>query len=251
MLQLEAPVVQREELGDACSRLTLAAPQLAARAQPGHVLAIRPAGPALDPLVRTAVALAGAAPGPGTVSLLLTSGRGEPALHGARQVDILGPIGKGWTLEGWQRNLLLIGTDVEVGALLFLAGSATGRNVALLVGAAQESEPLPASLLAPSVEYQSGRGPDAAEAALDLLDDALLRWADVIFTTLPPGAYPSLARRIRSTRLRWDRGFAHGLLLPPMMCFTGICDTCLVPEARTPWRACVDGPRADVRDFVR
>jgi hypothetical protein len=167
-----------------------------------------------------------------------------------RQVDVLGPLGKGWTLEPWQRNVLMIGTEAEIGALLFLAASAPGRNVTLILGAAEERDPLPASLLAPSVEYQRGRGPDAAEAALDLLDDALLRWADVIFTTHPPEAYPSLARRIRATRLRWERGFAQGLLLAPMACFVGICDTCLVTEARAPWRACVDGPQCDVRDFV-
>ncbi len=131
VLQFSAPVVQREELGDERSRLTLAASQLAVRVRPSHILAIRPAGPVLDPLVRTAVALSGVVPGPDIVSLLLNPGHAEPTLHRGQQVDVLGPIGRGWSLEPWQRNVLLLGTDVEVRAAVpGQLGAGTERRAA-------------------------------------------------------------------------------------------------------------------------
>jgi hypothetical protein len=147
----------------------------------------------------------------------------------------------------------LIGPEPDVGALLWLASAASARsvNVALLVGASADRPVLPPALLPAAVEYQFARGPDAASAALELLDDSLLRWADAIYTTLPLAVYPALAQRIRNTRMHWTPGFAQGLIVPPMACFTGICDVCLVPEARRTWRACVDGPQCDLRDFVR
>jgi hypothetical protein len=95
------------------------------------------------------------------------------------------------------------------------------------------------------------REENAARAALDLLDDSLLRWADALYTTLPLAVYPGLAPRIRAVRVRWEPGFAQGLIAPPMACFVGICDVCVVAEARRSWRACVDGPACDLRDFVR
>ena len=253
MLQLEAPVVKRQGLAGDYTWVSLHAPQIATRAQPGQLLAVRVGLSPWAPLLRQPFALAGADSTNGTVSLLLSHGSATLVQHPGATVDVLGPVGRGWSLDARTRNVLLLGTERHVGALLFLAHAASQRacNVALLVGASEGQPARPAPVVPATVEYQFARGADATSAALDLLDNTLLSWADALYTTFPVDAYPALAERIRSGRIRWGPGFAQGLLVPPMACFVGICDTCLVTEARRPWRACVDGPQCDVRDFVR
>jgi dihydroorotate dehydrogenase electron transfer subunit len=253
MQQTSASVLRREPLSEGWERFWLRLPSLASRVRPGQLLAIQPGTSPFDPLIRTPIPIISARAADETVTLLrgpLEAGR-LPHRQGA-ELDILGPIGRGWSIHEQTRNVLLIGGEDAIGALLFLAEVAAARsiNVTLLLGLRPDHPALPGALLPPAVEYQVARGADAA-AALDLLDPALLRWADALYTTLPLAAYPSLAYQIRGVRLRWEAGFAQGLLIPPMACYVGICDVCLVPESRRPWRACTDGPQCDLRDFVR
>jgi dihydroorotate dehydrogenase electron transfer subunit len=251
MLQTLATVLHREAFVGDRLLLALHAPELASRVGAGQLVALQAGLSPLDPLARVPVPVAGAEP-TGTIILLFAGADPRPPHRVGDRIDLLGPIGKGWHLDSQARNILLLGTETLLGALRFMAQTATRRamNVTLLIGA-NDASVLPPSLFAPTVEYQVAHRPDEAEAALDLLDRDLLRWADALYTTLPIGAYPSLAERVRASRVQWRPGFAHGLLVSPMACFTGICDTCIVPEARRLWRACVDGPQGDVRDFVR
>ncbi len=254
MRQTDALVVEREALQEGWQCLTLYVPELSGSIRPGQLLAIQAGGSRFDPLLKSAVHIMSADAATGTVALLCSAGSIQPLPHRPGDtVGVLGPVGRGWALHEQTRNIVLVGAEPDLGTLLFLGSVASQRsiNVALLVGAADGQAALPPALLPPSVEYQFARGADAANAALDLLDDALLRWSDAIYTTLPLESYPALARRIRSARLRWEHGFAQGLLVPPMACFAGLCDVCLVPEARRTWRACTDGPQCDLRDFVR
>ena len=254
MLQLVAPVVRREALAAGHERVWLLVPAIAARVQPGQLLAIKSSSSPLEPLLRDPLPVAAADPAVGTV-VLLRRGDGSPegASHAGESLDVLGPVGRGWRVAEGTRNILLLGTEAGVGALLFLASVASSRalNVTLLLGAAEDRPALPPALVPEAVEYQFARSAEPAGAVLDLLDTSLLRWADALYTTLPLDSYGALAERIRAARMRWEPGFAQGLAVPPMACFTGICDTCLVAEARRPWRACVNGPQCDVRDFAR
>lgn len=254
MLQAEALVAGREELADDWQRLTLYLPRVASRARPGQLLALQSGASPLEPLLKYALPILGRNKSGETVDILLAPTTPRPFLgRTGDRLEILGPIGRGWTLDEQTRNLVLIGTDLHVGALLFAAAEAVARgwNAALLVGAAADHPPLPTLLVPPAVEYQWAWGAGGEAAALELLDAPLLAWADALYTTLPLAVYPQLADRIRAGRVRWSPGFAQGLLAPPMACFVGICDSCRVVEARRPWRACVDGPQCDVRDFVR
>ena len=252
-MQMLARLTGREELSGGRSWLTLLAPAVAARALPGHLLAIRAGRSPFDPLLRTPCAIATADAPAGLISLLVADADTAPHYRAGDWMDVLGPVGRGWRLDEQARNIILLGDEQHVGALLFMAqsGSRRAANITLLVGAEEGRPPLPGAMIPAAVEYQWSRAADPSLAALDLLETALLGWADALYTTLPLRVYPELAERIRAGRVQWLPGFAHGLLVPPMACFCGICDTCLVPEARRLWRACVDGPQCDVRDFVR
>ncbi len=254
MIQIDAPILAHETFGGPRELLTLHLPSLAPHLHAGQMLAIRPGYATMDPVLRRAVTVVGADSGSGTASIFWdeVSG-GAPKKPIGDSLDVLGPIGRGWTLGGTTRNVLLVGVAARAGALLFLADTASRRgcNVALLVGAEGEGGELPPSLVPSSVEYQFARATDSSSAALDLLATPLLQWADALYTTLPFEVYPALAQQIRHARVRWDADFAYGLIAPPMACFVGICDTCRVEEARRPWRACVDGPECRVREFMR
>src|SRR5687768_17352046 len=153
--------------------LTLDAPEIARSARAGQYLLVRCAEEgSYDPLLRRPLFIAATAPELGQVGLLF-----EPAERGlvwlARgragdMLDIIGPLGRPFTLAGRTRNLLLIGAGVGLAALLLLAREAAARGcaVTLLAGAAHD-ETLPPPFLLPSeVEYQTVVGP-----AIDLLDD--------------------------------------------------------------------------------
>lgn len=252
MQQLQGRLLRRDDLAPGWQRWTLHLPPVAARARPGQLLALQMGSSPWEPLLKQPFHIAGADAQAGTVTLVMSPVEvPSPASDGS--LTLLGPIGRGWNLAEHIRNALLLGTARSVGALLFLADLLSARtvNVTLLVGADVERPALPPALLPAAVEYQFVRGPEAAAAALELLDHSLIQWADALFTTLPLPVYPALADQVRKARVRWQPGFAQGLLVPPMACFTGICDVCLVPEARRAWRACVDGPQCDLRDFAR
>lgn len=253
MLQLEAPIVAQASLPGPREHLTLHAPALATRAVPGQVLGLRPTYSPFDPLLRTPVPIMDADAAAGTLTAIVNAEHGWGRVRVGDTLDVLGPVGRGWTVPADVRNVVLIGTEDMAGALLFLASVALRRSlhVALVLGAPAQAPTFPPALVPPAVEYQWARGDDPAEAALELLDPDLVRWADALYTTLPLPAYEHLAARIRRTRLRWMPGFAQGLLLPPMACFVGACDACRVPAFRHTWRACIDGPQCELRDVVR
>ncbi len=252
VLQLDAPIVSHAALPGGYEHVVLRAPALATRAQPGQVLGVRPTFSQVDPLLRTAVPLAGADAVAGTITLIFGANQ-FLRLRTGDVLDVLGPVGRGWTVPADVRNLLLIGLEDAAGALLFLADNALKRSayVTLLLGASPQHDAFPTALIPPAVEYQFARGADPARALLELVDTDLMRWADALYTTLPLESYEALAGKIRRTRLRWNPGFAQGLVLAPMACYVGICDTCRVPAFRKTWRACVDGPQCDLRDVVR
>lgn len=244
--------MRSEVLAEDWRRVWVQATGLAGPARPGHILGVRAARSSFDPLLREPLAIAGVTAGNLTFVLPPASGRWLPQ-HSGEAVDLLGPIGKGWQLHARARNVVLVGVDLQVAPLLFMAEVAArhGCNVSLLVGATTGRPALPPALAPAAVEYQWGHGDDAAAAALDLLDGSLVGWADAIYTTLPVSSFAALGDRIRRGRVRWLPEFAQGWVAAPMACFVGICDACLAPEAQRPWRACVDGPACDLRVFVR
>lgn len=264
--------------------LTLQAPDLASSVRAGQYLLIRCAEPgSYDPLLRRPLFVAAAEPALGQIGLLyapddrglawLARGRAGDAL------DVLGPFGHPFELDGRTRNLLLLGAGPGLAALLLLAGAATARGctVTLLAGAAT-TELLPPPFLLPSeVEYQMVVG-----TATDLLREqpavttdketsrpgdkqmsgkpkknspspslpvslSPIAWADQIGAALPRDQLSELASAIRSVKYRWERGFASALLEGPLVCGVGACGVCAVALRKGQRLLCSDGPVFDLQ----
>ncbi|MBX0328751.1 hypothetical protein K2Z83_13810 [Oscillochloris sp. ZM17-4] len=258
----EPVIIERRELG-ALRHLTLLSPELARAARPGHYALARCAPPeSADPLLRRYLFFAGADPAAGTAELLIDPDeRGlawlaaQPA--GAR-LDLLGPLGAPFTLDGRTRNLLLAGAGPALPALIFLARAAAAGGIAgVLLAAAQGAERLPPPfLLPPDLEYQSSA--DGPASLIGLLGapspggaifDSPIAWADQICLALAEDLIAPAADAVRAGRMRWGRGFAQAALAGPTPCGVGTCQSCLV-DTRDGLRArCKDGPVFDLRDL--
>lgn len=237
--------------------LTLGAPPLTT-IQAGQFVAVRCTNSgSYDPLLRAPVFVAAIDQPTGTCNLLLAPD--DPAYsflgnqpRGAA-LDLLGPIGHGWTIEPAVRTIALVGAADAAASLFALAQRSTARglSVTVLIGAdARLSAPAP-FLLPAAAEYNVGQGTDAATAALALLDDQLVRWADLIAIALPPAHWSTIAQRVRNIRLQWNRNFVQAIALPPLACCVGVCGVCAIETRHAPRRACVDGPVFDLRDLIR
>lgn len=277
MPQLSPTIVERRPLGRLVY-LTLDSPELARAARPGQYLLARCAPPgAYDPLLRRAVFLADADPAAGTVALLIDPAERGLAWLAAQlagvQLDLIGPLGAAVDMDGRTRNLLLAGGGACLPALFFACRAALARGVAVvLLAAADAPDALPPPyLLPPEVEYQStaegelalvgmlrgappapaapAQGKRRAPAPAPPSTPAPLLWADQLVVAMGLDSIPALIDAVRTTRLRWERGFAQALIAGPLPCGTGACQACLI-ETRDGLRTrCKDGPAFDLREL--
>jgi dihydroorotate dehydrogenase electron transfer subunit len=243
--------------------LTLAAPDLAREVRAGHSLLVRcdePDGEAH--LLRRALFVAASEPALGQVGLLFDPD--EPGLawlarrHPGDQLDVIGPLGRPIVPAPTTGSLLLVGAGRGLPALLLLAREATARSAAvtLLAGAIHRDALPPPFLLPSAIEYQSVVGMPVANVRLSgagaqatTLEGAI-RWADQLFVALPADALEPLRERVRSARMRWDRGFAQVVADVPLACGSGACGVCAVTLRKGVRLACVDGPAFDLRDML-
>lgn len=259
----EPVILERRELG-ALALLRLYAPELARAAKPGQLVLVRCAPPGGDdPLLRRPLFLAGADGAAGAVELLVAPDeRGlawlaaQPA--GAR-LDLYGPIGAGFSLDGRAGNLLLAGAGPALPALLFLARAAAARAAAILLLAAGPPDRLPPPyLLPPEVEYQTSDGGDVGllallaatgRSSLPALAGSPIAWADQVFLALTDDLVAGAAEAVRAGRMRWERGFATVALAGPLPCGLGTCLACPVETRDGPRLRCKEGPLFDLREL--
>lgn len=260
----EPIILERRELG-ALTLLTLHAPELARAAKPGQLGLVRCAPPtSADPLLRRALFFAGADGAAGTLELLVTpEERGLAWLAAQPQggrLDLFGPVGSSFNLDGRTRNLLLAGAGPALPALLFLTRVAVARSMAVvLLAAAPEGALLPPPFLLPSeVEYQSADQGEAGlggllgggkRSPLPALSGSPVAWADQLCLALSEPLLAGAVEAVRAGRLRWERGFAQAALAGPLPCGVGTCLACGVDTRDGSRLRCKDGPVFDLRDL--
>lgn len=163
------------------------------------------------------------------------------------EVDLLGPYGNGFDLQGQSRSLLLAADATSAPLLYPLMETMLdrgGRVSLLLRGETGELGPLLSNL------------PFAAEARVEsaatwsgALTD-MVRWADQLMLALPVHDYAQAASLVRSARLHPVARFAQALVRTPLPCGVGACLACIVPLAKgRHTRACIHGPVFDLFDL--
>lgn len=120
----KALVAAHQEVAEGLFEIEVLAPQIAADAKPGKFVHIRPGGTS-DPLLRRPLSLYDVDHGVGSITLLYkVVGRGTDLLSQVKSreyVDVMGPLGRGFTLPAAAQNVLLAGGGVGIAPLIYLA----------------------------------------------------------------------------------------------------------------------------------
>ncbi len=256
-----AAVREKRPLMPGVFLLVLEAPELARSGRPGQFVMVRCAEEgSWDPLLRRPLALHRLILERGHVELLVrVVGRGSTWLALRRsgdRLDLLGPLGQGFSLKRNTRNLLLVAGGMGIAPLVAMAeeGLRRGCAVVLALGARSREELYPTGLLPAQVEVHlttedgtaGRRGPVTA-----LLTDpelGLLPWADQVMACGPRTMLAEVAAMVRAGRMRLPAGFAQVSLEEHMACGIGACLGCVIPTRKGYRRVCRDGPVFDLRE---
>lgn len=109
---------------------------IAAQAQPGQFFQLLcPQSGGEQPFLRRPMSLYGADPGRGEVEFLYkvtgAGTRGLATLRDGDDIDIMGPLGKGFTLDAALRHIVVVGRGAGLATLAPLAKAAQGRGIAV------------------------------------------------------------------------------------------------------------------------
>jgi len=166
-------------------------------------------------------------------------------------LDVIGPLGTGFSLPDHLRNLLLVSDGQTIDPLLGQMSRAIGAgiSVTLALGGSRAANLYPVSALPPMVEFQAAtldgslghRGP-----VVDLLPD-LLTWADAVCAVGSPTLYRALQTQAEKVRLRAESNYLFGLVTPDRMaCGVGACMICAMATKAGLKLSCSDGPVFDL-----
>jgi len=229
--------------------LSLAAPEIAERAEPGQFVAFAIGGPTSALLLRRSIAISGAADGVVTV-VVAPHGPGSTWLTERRAgdvLDVVGPLGRPFPAAPAGARALLVGGGYGAAALVGLAARLRdqGHAVDAVAGAAgadrlcsvEELEEL-----ADRVEVTTDDGSAGRRGLVTLAVDELLADAGVVYACGPMPMLRAVA----------DAAGARGIpsyvaVEESMACGIGVCMTCVLPvvgdDGRTRFsRSCTEGP---------
>jgi len=133
-------IQKNEKVAKDIYRMVLHTPEISKAAKPGQFVNIRLDGK-LDPLLRRPISLHEINPAEGTISMLyLVVGEGTKMLSEmvlGKQIDVLGPLGNGFTTEFEGEYAVLAGGGIGIAPLYPLAKVLRGKNkkVILAMGA--------------------------------------------------------------------------------------------------------------------
>ncbi|MEX0831541.1 MAG: dihydroorotate dehydrogenase electron transfer subunit [Nitriliruptoraceae bacterium] len=245
-------VVRRRE--GAYWLLTMAAPEIARRAQPGQFvsIAVESRGALLRrPFSIAKVTRRGAVAG--TIDVIFddhgpgTNWLTRVQLHDT--LDVIGPLGRGFPLPQRKVACLLVGGGYGVAPLFFLARalSDSGLRVDMLVGAATADrihDAIETKSLSVSATFTTEDGSYGHQGRVtDVLDEAIERaGAGVVYACGPNAMLRAVSERCA------QRGIPVQISLEERMaCGTGVCFTCVVPMRGRDGevvhrRSCIDGP---------
>lgn len=250
-----AVLAERTELGNGIL-LRLRDAQANLPCRPGQFLLLR-CGPSWTPYLRRALFPVDAQQD--TLALWINSLADEGMAWLSRRrvgdvLDLIGPLGKGFSLQPQQRRLMLVAEAAHVAPLLALMQVHLARqgSVVLLLQADTAASLLPPGALPPSVEYYTATG-DGSAGDVDVLNVPLagaLPWADALAAAGSASFLRRLQARIGDLRPVPYRGFAQVVAPVALPCGSGACLACLVNTGRGYHRACQRGPVFDLTELA-
>jgi dihydroorotate dehydrogenase electron transfer subunit len=247
-VQRVVEVVGRRSV-DAYVELSLAAPEIAERAEPGQFVAFAVGGETSALLLRRSIAISTADDGVVTV-VVAAAGPGSTWLTERRPgdtVDVVGPLGRPFPPAPAGARALLVGGGYGAAALVGLAAQLRrrGHEVDVVAGAAGADRLCSVqelTELAWRMEVTTDDGSSGRRGLVTLAVDELLPDAGVVYACGPMPMLRAVA----------DAATARGIpsyvaVEESMACGIGVCMTCVLPvvgaDGRTRFsRSCTEGP---------
>ena len=225
------------------------APSAAESAQPGQFVMVR-ASDTDDRILRRPLGIHRVGDG-GEIALLYeVVGGGTEWLaqrRKGRHIDILGPLGRGFTVNS--KRLLLVAGGVGIAPLIFLAERAVsdGRKVTLLFGAKTAEQVYPKKLVPAGVDFIPVTQDGLIERqgmVTDLLGE-LADSADQICACGPVAMYKAMSQMkvLKGRRVEVSMEARMG-------CGFGLCNGCSIKTRRGMKHVCDDGPVFDLGELI-
>ena len=184
---------------------------------------------------------------------VLIDGKGTGWLsqhHKGDTVELLGPLGNGFSIHPTSRNLLLVAGGIGIAPLYFMAREVLnqGCSVTLLLGASTATQLYPRHLLPPKTELiiTTEDGTIGKKGMITNLLPDFVDWADQVFACGPLGMYKDMYTQ-REKLLKTKP--TQVSLEVRMGCGRGVCYGCTVKTKRGLKQVCKDGPVFDLDDI--
>jgi dihydroorotate dehydrogenase electron transfer subunit len=164
-------------------------------------------------------------------------------------IDILGPLGNGFSLSPETLNILLVGGGIGIAPLPFLARTAMekGYSVDLLLGAATACQLYPQHLIPPGLNciFTTDDGTVHTNGFITDLMPEHLEKADQIFTCGPSPMYRTMAKipELKEKQVQIS-------LEVHMGCGFGVCYGCTIKTKQGLKQVCRDGPVFELNDVL-
>jgi len=246
------------------------APDIAVAAQPGQFITVQCGNFTLRRSfsVHQSFPLTGEDSGEGEIALLFkVTGKGTLWLSQQQKgdkIDILGPLGKGFSIEPEAKNLLLVAGGIGIAPLILLAQHAPSQcQVTLIYGASTVAQLYPfsstdkrQSRLLPSlkgvqfVPVTEDGSIGQKGIATDILPD-FLNWADQMYACGPVDMYRAIEKLLlRAKRSNLKLTNCQVSLEVRMGCGFGACYGCTINTKKGLKQVCHDGPVFDLDDII-
>jgi len=253
------------------------APDIAVAAQPGQFITVRCGDFTLRrPLsVHQSSPLTGEDSGEGEIALLFkVAGKGTLWLSQQQtgdRLDILGPLGKGFSIEPESRNLLLVAGGIGIAPLVLLMQHASSQHqITLIHGASTAVQLYPSAMpkigpssagkkrskLSPSpkgvqfVPVTEDGSMGKKGMATDILPDFLDR-ADQVYACGPVDMYKAMAETSRQAKQSNPKLRKCQVSLEVRMgCGFGACYSCTINTKKGLKQVCRDGPVFELDDII-
>jgi dihydroorotate dehydrogenase electron transfer subunit len=245
-----ATILSNEAVMPGVFQLRLLCTEIAAAAKPGQFVMLK-CGDEL--LLRRPISISDANAPSGQIGMMIASiGKGTEWLslrQPGKELDILGPLGNGFTISETAEKLLLIGGGMGIAPLNFLANRATslGKKVTLVLGARTGELLCPSSHL-PEVDKCVICTEDASvgiKGRVTDCPDVYIAEAQQIFACGPLPMYRALAKDPRFE----DKPMQVSLEVR-MACGIGLCYGCTVKTRQGLRQVCEDGPVFEMGDIL-
>ncbi len=233
------------------SLLLLTCPEIARAAKPGQFVTIR-CGTASLPRPFSIHWVQG-----DNIAILFSvweGGKGTTWLASRRpkeRIDVLGPLGNGFSIMPEAKNLLLIAGGIGIAPLAFLAQKAVENNyrVTLIEGGHSSGQVYPKHLLPPVINtvIATENGSAGKKGLVTDLIPEYITGIDQIFSCGPMAMYKAMYGQ--SSTLLQSKPTQVSLEMV-MGCGRGICYGCTVKTKQGLKEVCTDGPVFELNDVL-